>query len=457
MIRNAFPCLAAAAFCAICPPLAAQETSDGPSAEGAGAAQPAAQDVFTLSPAELFEFAEQARADGNFDLAAKAYTALTELPDMPLRNEARFRHAMMLADQQQDYRGAAVLLRQILDEQPDTARVRVELARMQAMMGNLGAAEKELRAAQAAGLPPEVERLVRFYASALNARKPFGFNIDFAIAPDSNINRATRSDTLGTIIGDFQLSEDAQEKSGIGIAARGQAYLKAGLAENAELLVRASANGRFYENGDFDDYIASIQAGPQIAIGKDRLDIAATASWRWFGRDPYTVSYGATANYRHPVGKRAQINVQGAAIRTKDRLNDLRSNDRYQLELGLDRAFTSKFGGGVSLSGYRAVANDPGYSTASGSVNTYLFRELGRTTAVLRAGYDRLEADKRLFLYPRRRVDDRFSASLSGTFRDLRIGAFAPLAKISYERNFSTVEIYDYQRVAAEFGVAAAF
>jgi hypothetical protein len=76
---------------------------------------------------------------------------------------------------------------------------------------------------------------------------------------------------------------------------------------------------------------------------------------------------------------------------------------------------------------------------------------------VLSGGYSRLEADKRLFLYPKRRVDDRLTAGMSGTFRALKVGGFAPIVRLHYERNFSTLEIYDYRRLAADVGVTAAF
>lgn len=145
---------------------------------------------------------------------------------------------MMLADRMGKYRDAAVLLRAILDEQPKTARVRLELARMHAMLGNLGAAEREFRAAGATGLSADVERMVRFYANALSERKPFGGSVEFALAPDSNINRATRSDTLGTVIGDFTLDDDAKARSGVGLSLRGQAYFREGLAPGAKLLLR---------------------------------------------------------------------------------------------------------------------------------------------------------------------------------------------------------------------------
>ncbi len=64
-----------------------------------------------------------------------------------------------------------------------------------------------MRQAQAGGLPPEVARFVDRYSAALRDQKPLGASIDIAPAPDSNIDRATRSQTLGTVLGDFTFDE----------------------------------------------------------------------------------------------------------------------------------------------------------------------------------------------------------------------------------------------------------
>jgi tetratricopeptide (TPR) repeat protein len=209
-------------------------------------AQDAPAQTATMSAAQLFAFADRARDSGDYRTAETAYRALAGNPDIELRTEARFRLALMLADKEMKYREAAVLLREILDEKPDVARVRLELARMQAQMGNLGAAERELRAAEAAGLPPEVERMVRFYTAALSSHRPYGANVEIAVAPDSNINRATRSETLGTIIGDFDLSEDARAQSGLGLSTQGQVWGRIDLSRHADLLARVSGSGTFY-------------------------------------------------------------------------------------------------------------------------------------------------------------------------------------------------------------------
>lgn len=363
----------------------------------------------------------------------------------------------MLADKQHKYREAAVELRKILDEKPKAARVRLELARMHAQLGNAGAAARELRAAEAAGLPAEVEQMVRFYANALNARKPFGGSLEVALAPDSNINRATKSDTLGTVIGDFTLDDAAKAHSGVGLSLRGQTYARLPVSAKANLLARVSASADVYRDHAFDDYILGIQVGPELVSGADRLALSAGPSWRWYGTDPYSFTFGGNASWQHPLGKRTQLRIDGGVARVNNKRNDLQDSTVWSLSAGLDRAFSARFGGGVQLYGAREAARDPGYATASGGLGTYLFREFGKTTAVISVGYSHLEADDRLALYPERRVDDRFTASLSATFRAVRVGSIAPLARIKWERNISTIELYDFARVAAEVGITTAF
>lgn len=411
----------------------------------------------SLSAAQLFAYADAARDSGDFQTAETAYRALAGNRDPQLRAEARFRLGMMLADQRHDYRAAAIEFRRILDEQPKSARVRLELARILALMGNVGAAEREFRAADAAGLPPEVQQMVRFYANALATRKPLGGNFEVAIVPDSNVNRATRSDTLGTVLGDFTLGRDTRERSGIGLTLRGQGYVRRPLAPGANVLVRVSGSADLYRYSQFDDFILAVQAGPELVSGKDRITLSAGPAWRWYGTQPYSVTLGGSANWQHPLGKRMLLRVDGGAGHVRNRRNALQDGASYALSAAVDRAFSARAGGGLQLSASRQDARDPGYGNVAAGISGYAFRELGRTTAVLGLGYQRLEADARLALYPKRRVDEQFSLTASATWRALQIKGFAPFTRLRLERNRSTIGLYDYKRAAAEFGITSAF
>ena len=100
-------------------------------------------------------------------------------------------------------------------------------------MGDKDGAWRQLRAVRAR---PSVRcrALVDRYSEALRAARPFGMSFEFALAPDSNINRATRSDTLGTVLGDFTIDDDARPS-------RALAWLSVGRPIAASLSSRTRA------------------------------------------------------------------------------------------------------------------------------------------------------------------------------------------------------------------------
>src|SRR3546814_14048951 len=104
------------------------------------------------------------------------------------------------------------------------------------------------------------------------------------------------------------------------------------------------------------------------------------------------------------------MRIEGGIVHQTNLRNVLQTADDFTLSASFDRAFSARTGGGVQLYGFREAARDPGYSLASGGTSFYLFREFGRATLVGTLGYSHLEADERLFLYPKRRFEDRYNA-----------------------------------------------
>jgi len=206
---------------------------------------------------------------------ALAVEAEREERDEPeVRAEARFRLGMMLADQKR-YTDAAVTFRALLDEKPNAARVRLELARVLALMGDESGARKQLRQAQAAGLPPQVAVVVDQFANALRSRKTLGGWVEVALAPDTNINRATDAKVLDTVIAPLTPSKDARAQSGLGFKLSGQGYARVRLGSSLSLLPRLSGSGVVYRQSQFNDISTSAQFGLEWLKGKDRWQPAA--------------------------------------------------------------------------------------------------------------------------------------------------------------------------------------
>ena len=410
-----------------------------------------------LSAAQLFEIADQARAAGRDPDAEALYKALSRDPAVTVRSEARFRLGMMYADQKR-YTDAALAFRAILDEQPEAARVRLELARVLTAMGDEGGARSQLRQAQASGLPPEVALVVDRFQAALRSNKTFGGTFEAALAPDSNINRATDAKTLDTVIAPLTLSEDARQQSGIGAHLAGQVYARLRLSPTIALVPRLSGDGTFYKHGEFNDLSGSALLGLEWqASARDRVMPSAGVTWRTYGGHPYARTFSTDLRWTHVVGRRAQLDTSFSFGTTSYSRNALQDGQLYNLGLTLERALSARSGVAVSLSAMRQTAKDRGYATASGGLTLIGWRDFGKTTLFANATARRLESDARIFPFPDRRKEWFLRAGMGATFRQIEVAGFSPVVRVAYERNFSTVGIYDYHRVNVDFGITRAF
>ena len=416
----------------------------------------AAQTVRGLKPVELFRIADQARAAGRTADAEAIYVALARDPDPEVRAEARFRDGMMLAGAKR-YREAAVLFRALLDEKPGASRVRLELARVLAAMGDDAAARRQLRLAEAAGLPPDVAVVVNQFANALHSSKPIGGSLGLALAPSSNINRATSATTLDTIIAPLTLSRDARQQSGVGLEGSAQAYLRLPLGDHVSLVPRISGQGDLYRASEFDDISGSALVGLEWRLGQDRVSPSVGYTWRLYGGSLYARTETAGLDWIHPAGTKAQLDLQVSAARARYLKNPLQEGEIYAGSASYERALSPKVGVSLTLDAARQTARDPGYATWSGGGSALAWRDLGRTTVFVQAGVHRLEGDARLFIFPDRRREWLFQASAGATLRQVQWRGFAPVVRVAWERNQSSVGLYDYRRFGTTVGVTRAF
>ncbi len=410
----------------------------------------------TTTIADRFLAADEARDRNDPVVAEQRYRALIAETDGELRIEARFRLAVML-DALGRQADAAVELRAILVEKPDAQGIRVILARMLAQAGEGEAARHEFRQAEQAGLPSEVQAVVRQFIDALRSSKPVGGSLSLTAVVDSNVNRATRSDTLDTVIAPFQLSQDAQAQAGVGANLAGQVYARARLTGRLKLLARLSGQGDFYDKSQFDDIRGGGQAGVEWTSRNDRLAPSIGRSYRWFGGDRYATTDTLSLGWRHKAGGKALIDGTIAVGRADYALNDGLDGRVYDVSLRYERALSARHGASIGLSAQRQAADDPGYATTSGGGDALYWRQFGKLTVYGTLGLNRLEADSRQVLFARRRKDWLVAATLGASLAQTRIAGFTPLVRASYTRNASTVTLYEYSRIRIDLGLSRPF
>ncbi len=422
----------------------------------ASAAAYAQERIENLSAVDLFTLADTALENGELETAVTFYDALTQDADIEVRTEARFRKGMVLANAGR-YAEAALAFRAALDEKPEAVRIRLELARMQAAVGDETAARRTLRQVETAALPPDVAATVGQFARALQSSKMFGGSVEISLAPDSNINRATEARTLDTIIAPLTLSRDARARSGLGAKLAGQGYARLPLDKGLTLVPRLAGSGNLYRESAFNDIAGSALLGLEWQHANNRLSPSVGHTWRWYGNSLYARTQTISLDWLHIPAPKWQIITSGSVSRARYMQNDLQNGEIYNLEVSVERALDVRSGLGLTINAARQTARDPGYATTAGGISLLAWREIGKTTVFANAGLRRTEGDERLFLFPERRREWLITARAGATLRQFTYQGFAPVVRVVYERNSSSVGIYDYRRLAGEVGIVRAF
>jgi outer membrane protein len=259
------------------------------------------------------------------------------------------------------------------------------------------------------------------------------------------------------VIGDFVIDDSSKGRSGVGAAVRGAAHARADLSQQVSLVARLAGDASLYRDKRFNDIIAELSAGPEVRLGRTRLSLDLGAGQQWHGMKPYQRSLRAAGSATFAVDSVSQARVDGALRWTDNRVNDLQDGRGWSLRGRYERAISPQLSLSASLATDRFDARDDAYSTRSWLAGISAHRDIGRMTVSAGAEVGRLKGDERLALLPEAR-DELFTRfSLGAVARQFTVAGFAPVAKVTIERNRSNVAFYDYRRTRTEFGISRAF
>ena len=192
---------------------------------------------------------------------------------------------------------AIAVFRDILVNRPELVRVRLELARAFFFRGQDGLARRHFRQALAGGVPPPVAANIGRFFNIMRARKRWTGYFGAAIAPDSNLNAASDTETIYIdVFGGrlpFERQGDFGARSGLGLSIWGGGEYQQPLSERLRLRVGADAVQREYSGGDFDQYLLAAHAGPRWLAGpRSEISLLGVAHRQWLGSRPYVDETG---------------------------------------------------------------------------------------------------------------------------------------------------------------------
>jgi tetratricopeptide (TPR) repeat protein len=408
-----------------------------------------------LTPPQVFALAEEYRHQGRIADAESLLQALARDANPDYRAEARFRLGE-LRMARKDYAGAADAFSALLEEKPNAQPARLELARALALLGKSGAAERQLRRAQAGGLPEDIQRLVDRFGDVLRRSRPYGASIQIGLAPDSNINQATDARTLD--IGGFPLTLDQSGRatSGVGLLATGEAFASLPLEPGKSFVANLAGVGNVYRKGRFNDLYLSASAGPELALGRAVVRVAANYAWRQVGRTRYSQGYGGSIHLLCPAGKAGQF---GLTLSLADQHYRIAEQDGLQSAAlaSYERALTPRLYGRIEANLARTEAKAAPYANTSYGFGASLSRDAGAATIYGRASYQRTDGDAPFALFGSARHDDRIDLTLGAGWKHLTVAGLTPVVRLNQTFNRSPIEIYRFKRTRLELALGERF
>ena len=365
--------------------------------------------------------------------------------------------------------GAAVSkFRAALANDPKLTLVRSELAQVLARMDETDSARHHLELLAADAPTPEQAAGIRSFIQQLDANHPLKFSGFVSIAPSTNINLGSSHQKvytpgLGGIYGSdasWDIDPASQKQSGTGITAGADVGFSHRLGDHFQGVLAGGAAGTYY---------------PVVAA--TTLGLSQSAELRYLFQDNYVGLGGVSSQSVDPINRNIAYSSFGPhasvqlMVTPRDQLtgsaiyewrsypsNSTANGNALLIYSILTHAIDSSSNVALIL-GYENVTQQIDFNSYyDGTVGLGFYKELpkgitleGQGTARF-AGFD---AENPLALTTR--YDENYTGSLTLTKRDWNIYGFAPSLNFLYTRNFSNIDVYDYDSQAVDFRLTKNF
>jgi tetratricopeptide (TPR) repeat protein len=397
-------------------------------------------------------------------IAGGDYIIAADILGLVLEQDPSSTDALFLMGELESLQGkfadAITYYRKILVDHPDIVRVRLDLARALFETKEDDQAEYNFHLALAEGnLPDTVIDNVERYLAIIRSRKHFVWDLNFGLAPDTNINTAAAADHVVIFGLPFTLSQQARQQSGVGVTATIDGEYRYDLTPDVRwrtgaLVYRVEYPG----NSIFDDMTVRVYGGPQWLFKNGDISVLGVGQERWYGNDPYSVSSGGRLEGQYWLTKQ---------FLWSSYLEGLSAT--YHQEFFLDGYYLDHanfFSYYIDPTSFVRATVGAGYqkTEASGFTNWYYRLGLAYQREFPWGITANLAPEVRWYYYQGidpffdvRRKDRQYFASFSVYKRDFTIFGFSPVFTYSYTTNESNDPLFKYNRNQFQIGVTRQF
>ena len=275
----------------------------------ANAAENGAEEKISLTPLQIVQFARKMITDNRID-AAKILLTRYQFPKSEVETERRYLLAV-LALRENRLDDAIEIYRNLLNENPRLAKIRIQLALAYMQQKSWYRADYHLRLADSEKLPDGIDEKVEYLRYLVRRNKNWNVWLSFGVAPDNNINNSqTGAQCIQTAFGILcNTLEDPEKSVGINVGAGGHYEFR--FNDQWRLRISSSIFSSNYDNSEYDDLLYSIAAGPKYVWKKGEIWVAAKGLKRYYGHQAYNSSSGVIVQSDYDLSRRLLLSLGG--------------------------------------------------------------------------------------------------------------------------------------------------
>lgn len=413
----------------------------------------------TMSALDAVKLAGDLVEFGDYERAQQILFNLPKTNNLPVEIE-RWYLLAQIEQKKGNFDEAIRIYRKILDDQPDLAKIRYELAICYMMKQQWYRADYHLRLAMAGkDIPDDVKKRMMYLRYVARQNKNWNVWFNFGAAPDTNVNQATGGkECIINEWGEFcRYLPEPERVIGANLSLGGNYEFK--LSEHWRWKSDGMLYSNVYDKHKYDDLFLSASTGPRYIWERGDVWLAGVVNRHWYGRNPYSWSYGVKLDTNYDWTRKMSSGISFRVMENKyDEYGKYMDGQTYSINPRISYSFgASKY---VVLRGSveRDTANMDAYANWKYSTSVGFGSELmygfnmyfepyfswlnydGKKWVVKNNTYQAVQEHDFV---------QRYSMSLSNN--KLEIWGFVPTLTFSYTQKDSNIHSREYKKWTTEF------